>query len=55
MIEELKHKKKIYDKKGFYAIDGYEKVWIDGDTFDSKFLIKKVVKLKSNSTRKQNL
>lgn len=40
MSEECKHKKNIYNKKGFYAVDGFGKVWIDGNTENTKFVIK---------------
>ena len=39
MSEQLKHKKKIFYRKGFYAIDGFGKVWIDGELNDSKIQI----------------
>jgi hypothetical protein len=40
MTAECKNKKNIYNRKGFYAIDGFSKLWNDGISNDCKMTIK---------------
>lgn len=41
MTAECKNRKNIYNRKGFYGIDGWGKMWLNGETMDSSIKIKK--------------
>lgn len=40
MTGDNKNKKNIYNRKGFYGVDGWGKKWIDGESTECKMDIK---------------